>query len=74
MEKVNIVIISEFLMFSFIFIGKVHQRYVRNPAKDPLLLMEGKLPDYSDEQYIPVPAKIGNWLFLVDRELKRVYN
>lgn len=39
---------------------KVHQRFIRNLTKDPLLLMEGKLPDYSDEEYIPVPAKIGD--------------
>lgn len=59
-----------FKIFDFLisfYLGKVHQRYVRNPAKDPLLLMEGTLPNYSDDQYVPAPAKIGIWLLFLKK-------
>lgn len=38
----------------------IHQRFKRNPAKDPLLVMQGKCPDYHDDQYVPAPSKKGD--------------
>ncbi|GFR09323.1 phytanoyl-CoA dioxygenase domain-containing protein 1 [Trichonephila clavata] len=42
----------------------VHRRFIRNPEKDPLLLMTGKQPEYTDDEYLPVPAKIGDCVLI----------
>ncbi|XP_054706239.1 phytanoyl-CoA dioxygenase domain-containing protein 1-like [Uloborus diversus] len=43
---------------------EIHQRFVRNPTEDPLLIMKGKVPDYADEEYVSVPAKKGDCVII----------
>ncbi|KFM82433.1 Phytanoyl-CoA dioxygenase domain-containing protein 1, partial [Stegodyphus mimosarum] len=38
----------------------VHQRFVKNPDGEPLLILRGELPHYDDDQYVPAPAKKGD--------------
>lgn len=68
MEKISVVQFSKYFILISFYLGKVHQRYVRNPAEDPLLVMEGTLPNYSDDQYVPAPAKIGIRLLLIKQK------
>ncbi|CAL1291214.1 unnamed protein product [Larinioides sclopetarius] len=42
----------------------VYQRFVRNEGEGPRLVMEGKLPEFSDEEYVPVPAKKGDCVLI----------
>lgn len=40
--------------------GPVHQQFIRNPTKQPLLVLRGTFPTPSDDCFAPVPAKKGD--------------
>ncbi|XP_054706238.1 phytanoyl-CoA dioxygenase domain-containing protein 1-like isoform X2 [Uloborus diversus] len=40
--------------------GKIYQRYVRNPEKNPLLILNGEMPKFDDSLYVPTLPKKGD--------------
>ncbi|XP_035226695.1 phytanoyl-CoA dioxygenase domain-containing protein 1-like isoform X2 [Stegodyphus dumicola] len=40
--------------------GAVYQRYVRNPTKNPLLILKGEFPHFDENLYVPVLVEKGD--------------